>query len=196
MTAVAYSIRDLFGHFAKRNQEGKPCPHKCCKGRRPHPRQIAVVVDRDVLRAMSEKQLITHLETVNDDKAAGQVMRELERRERTEKTTARRKDKTAALREEHHLAVHAAYLDAERETRGHMLSREGRAAGVDPRTLWTGPEARARKYASEELRAYFDQHGRLTAGEWRRRSAQERDAAEYEDERVRRRADRRLYGVY
>jgi hypothetical protein len=193
---MAYSIRDLLGHFAKRNQEGKPCPHKCCRGKRVHPRQTAVIVDRDVLRAMSETQLVAHLENVNDDKAAAQIMRELDRRERADQSTERRKSTAAASREEHHLAVHAAYLDAERETRGHMLNAKGRAAGVDPRTLWTGTERRAYAYASEELRNYWDHHGRLTGAEWRKQQASQRAAVEYEDERVRRRADRRLYGVY
>jgi hypothetical protein len=43
-----------------------------------------------------------------------------------------------------------------------MLNRRGREAGVDERTLFTGPEARARKYASEELLTYWETHPRLT----------------------------------
>ena len=35
------------------------------------------------------------------------------------------------------------YLNAEYETRGNMLNKAGRAAGIDPRSLFTGSGARA-----------------------------------------------------
>lgn len=54
------------------------------------------------------------------------------------------------------------YFTAENATRGHMLNRTGLAAGVDPGDLFTGTEARARKYASEELLAHWQSTGRLT----------------------------------
>lgn len=54
------------------------------------------------------------------------------------------------------------YLHAESVCRGHMLNAAGKAAGVDPESLFSGPAARARKYASEELAGYFRDHGRLT----------------------------------
>lgn len=43
-----------------------------------------------------------------------------------------------------------------------MLNRRGREAGVNERTLFTGPESRARKYASEELLEYWEHHPRPT----------------------------------
>lgn len=60
-----------------------------------------------------------------------------------------------------------AYLRAEDDTRGHLLNRDGRAAGIEPRTLFKGPDARARRYASDELLAWWDEHGRLTLDELR-----------------------------
>lgn len=53
------------------------------------------------------------------------------------------------------------FWKAEAATNGYMLKRkcEGK---VDPRKLWTMNEAAARKYMSEEMAAWFDQHGRLT----------------------------------
>jgi hypothetical protein len=36
-------------------------------------------------------------------------------------------------------------------TKGDRLNRRGREACIDERALFTGPESRARKYASEEL---------------------------------------------
>lgn len=61
----------------------------------------------------------------------------------------------------------ASYLAAERETCGHMLSRVGRAAGTDPRDLFRGTEAWARKHGSWELGEFWDRHGRLTVTAFR-----------------------------
>jgi hypothetical protein len=43
-----------------------------------------------------------------------------------------------------------------------MLNRRGREARIDERTLFTGPEKRARAYASEELLNYWETHPRPT----------------------------------
>lgn len=59
------------------------------------------------------------------------------------------------------------YIAAENGTRGAMLTQEGRRKGVNPRTLFTGNEATARRYASEELKQFWDQHGRLTLTDMR-----------------------------
>lgn len=54
------------------------------------------------------------------------------------------------------------YLAAEDYCRGHMLNRAGQAAKVSYRSLFTGPESRARKYASEDLLRYWQENGRMT----------------------------------
>ncbi|MFI5778690.1 phage minor capsid protein [Nocardia sp. NPDC051570] len=59
------------------------------------------------------------------------------------------------------------WLSAEEATNGYMLSKAGQAAGVDPRSLWFGNATTAEKYASEELRAYWDQHSRPTLDEFK-----------------------------
>nr|WP_280244945.1 phage minor capsid protein [Nocardia abscessus] len=59
------------------------------------------------------------------------------------------------------------WLAAENATNGYMLSKAGEAAGVDPRDLWFGNAKTAEKHASEELRAYWDEYGRLTLSEYR-----------------------------
>jgi hypothetical protein len=41
--------------------------------------------------------------------------------------------------------VSSAYLTAEIECRGHLLTKEGEATGIDPATLSSGPATRARK---------------------------------------------------
>uniref|UniRef100_UPI003F493F9D VG15 protein n=1 Tax=Nocardia suismassiliense TaxID=2077092 RepID=UPI003F493F9D len=65
----------------------------------------------------------------------------------------------------HRDEAHRAWLSAEDATNGYMLSKAGEKAGVDPRQLWSMPEDRARKYASEELRGWWDEHGRMTPAE-------------------------------
>ncbi|MCF6467395.1 hypothetical protein FAF44_03060 [Nonomuraea sp. MG754425] len=58
-------------------------------------------------------------------------------------------------------------IAAERYTRGNLINRAGRAAGVDGRTLLSGPQARADRYASDELRVWWEQHPRMTLVEFR-----------------------------
>jgi hypothetical protein len=80
---------------------------------------------------------------------------------------SRRLSAEQACREEYDAHTYTRYLDAETECRGQLLNREGRARGVDPLSLFSGPAVRARKYASEELRAWWAGHGRITYTEWR-----------------------------
>lgn len=63
--------------------------------------------------------------------------------------------------------VHEDYFAAEDETRGVMLTRQGEQRGVDPFDLWERNESYARRWASEELRAWWDAHGRVTYAEWK-----------------------------
>lgn len=72
-----------------------------------------------------------------------------------------------AVRRHHDEWIDLSYLQAEQVTRGHMLSPAGRAAGVDPRSLFTGPLARARAYASEELQRWWSDHPRLNRTQFR-----------------------------
>ncbi|WP_017972514.1 phage minor capsid protein [Actinopolyspora halophila] len=62
--------------------------------------------------------------------------------------------------------VDAQYWAAEDATNGVLLNRAGEAAGISPRSLFTGSEARARKYASDELKEFWDQNGRMTFTEY------------------------------
>lgn len=62
--------------------------------------------------------------------------------------------------------AYQAWLNAEGETNGFLLNEAGRNAGIDPRSLFVGQESRARKYASDELLAWFDAHGRLTVDDF------------------------------
>jgi hypothetical protein len=44
-----------------------------------------------------------------------------------------------------------------------MLNKAGKAAEIDERSLFTGPESRARRYASEELLNHWESHPRPTS---------------------------------
>lgn len=56
---------------------------------------------------------------------------------------------------------------AHQETRGSLLSKRGVAAGASSEALFRGPLSQAEPYASEELRAYWARHGRLTWSAYR-----------------------------
>lgn len=58
-------------------------------------------------------------------------------------------------------------LQAESATRGNLLNIRARSRGVDPVTLFSGPTARARKWASEELLTWWETHPRMTYAEFR-----------------------------
>ena len=105
------------------------------------------------------------------------VMREADRRDRVDEKArrkaarqARRRARDADLRDAYQDWVHAQYLLAEEVTRGSLLNPVGKAAGVDPYSLFSGQWARARKYASEELVAFWNEHGRITFAEFKRQA--------------------------
>lgn len=51
---------------------------------------------------------------------------------------------------------------AEMATRGVLLNKRGRAAGIAPESLFLGPASRARAYASDELTEFWATTPRLT----------------------------------
>lgn len=54
------------------------------------------------------------------------------------------------------------YFEAEAATNGFLLTPAGQRAGLDPLDLWRQNEAYARKWASDELKQWWDNNGRLT----------------------------------
>lgn len=63
---------------------------------------------------------------------------------------------------EHRLIVQAEYEAAERDTNGVMLNARGRAARIDPYSLFTHNQTYFKAYASEELVEWRAQHGHVT----------------------------------
>lgn len=59
------------------------------------------------------------------------------------------------------------YMKAEDDCRGQLLNKRGKAAGIDPATLFEGPAHVARAYASRELIQWWGRHGRTTYRQWR-----------------------------
>lgn len=83
--------------------------------------------------------------------------------------SSRRKGETreAMRRREYAELTALRLLEAEDACRGYLLTKEGAAAGIDPVSLFSGPEARARKYASEELLRWWESNPRSTYAEYR-----------------------------
>lgn len=99
-----------------------------------------------------------------------QVIAEMNRREISAERAAARKERARRRRQttesEYTDEVYRQWLQAESETRGVMLNKRGLAAGINERTLFTGPESRVVKYASPELIEYFESHPRPTRASW------------------------------
>ncbi len=138
---------------------------------RVHPLDKPVVLPNKYLRNASDEQLAAHYsrsmgDTAHDEAARDQVLHEMQRRdrmqERREATEERRWQRYTARRMQRAEAIDSAWLAAETGTKGVMLNQRGREAGVNERTLFTGPESRARKYASEELLNWWETHSRPT----------------------------------
>jgi hypothetical protein len=92
----------------------------------------------------------------------------------------RRRSADQRCREEYDGYLYSQYLAAEHACRGVLLNREGQAKRIDARSLFSGPNSCAARYASVELKQWWGRHGRMTYAEWRyawhgRRS--DRDAA-------------------
>jgi len=79
--------------------------------------------------------------------------------------------------------VHRQWLAAEEATRGSMTNRQGQARGIDHQRLFTSNEAFARRWASDELKAWWDTHGRLTFAEWKAQLLDDQGAARRQRER-------------
>lgn len=66
------------------------------------------------------------------------------------------------MREDFELHRRTTFTRAHAELRGELLKARGRAAGIDPSSLFMGPKSRVECYASEELQQWFALHGRPT----------------------------------
>jgi hypothetical protein len=70
-------------------------------------------------------------------------------------------------RADHDALVERQWKAAEDATNGYMVNKAGERRGVSARSLFTSNDATARKYATPELRQWWDDHGRVTLAEHR-----------------------------
>jgi hypothetical protein len=167
-----YNRRDLLKHWIRKEQRvNQPCDRACCRHMRLHPEHYPVILPDRTLHRASDKDLMQHWSKVQgdsgkDERARAQLLAEMQRRdelqERREQTEERRRQRWTARRIERQESIEREWLAAEQATKGVMLNRRGKEAKVNERTLFIGPESRARKYASEELLNYWESHPRPT----------------------------------
>ncbi|MGW9041242.1 phage minor capsid protein [Streptomyces lydicus] len=62
--------------------------------------------------------------------------------------------------------VYDQFLKAEQDCRGYLVNKKSRAAGIDPVGLFRGPARIAYARASDELKEWWAEHGRLTQAEF------------------------------
>ena len=123
----------------------------------------AVTVSRSGLRSLSWDELFALRSPGADEATSAAVMAEARRREALERAQAKRDAERRTWEE----GAHAQYLAADAVCRGVLLSRAGKRAGVSEWSLWRGPEPRAMKYASEELREFWYANPRVTVDGYR-----------------------------
>lgn len=70
-------------------------------------------------------------------------------------------------RRHYDLWVHSQYLQAVADTKGYLLNPAGVAAVADEKSLFSGRRDQARKFASEELRRWFDANGWMNFTEFK-----------------------------
>lgn len=83
-------------------------------------------------------------------------------------------------RAEYDAILYAQFEAAEEATNGAMLNVRGREKGIDPFSLFMGPELRALAYASEELVEHWAQHPRVTFAKFERQWREQREAERIE----------------
>lgn len=168
-----YDRRDLFRHWVRKDQaDDRPCTHACCRGMRAHPEGYPVARRNKWLRYSSDDDVAAYYsrhgtespaDTIARDQALAEMNRRDIRRERHEAAEERRRGRYAARQAFRRSEIDRAWLDAENGIQGGvLLNARGREAGVDERSLFTGPEKRARAYASPELLEWWEHNPRPT----------------------------------
>ena len=72
----------------------------------------------------------------------------------------------AKMRNDYERYLEQAYNLALRDTGGVLVNKAGRALHIDGLDLFTGPQTRAYKYASEELKDYWRLYPRLSLADY------------------------------
>jgi hypothetical protein len=180
------TARDQLGHWvAPPSARGKPCPHACCQGRRVHPRNMPVRLNRDYLRSLTEPELEKELvsyQRYSDSHERGylQIIAEAQRREDAADRRQRARDRRAQRDSDYRDEVYRQYFRAENGIQGGvLLNKAGIRAGINERSLFSGRQRDVDKYASDELKEWLQSHPRLTRRQFdaAREQRQYREAA-------------------
>ncbi|MCR8576167.1 phage minor capsid protein [Streptomyces sp. Isolate_219] len=128
-----------------------------------------MLADRDALAdAMSpaldpqEWGRLADDETFATEAAALAVSHEQEGGDTDERRTITRRE-ARALYDEY---LYRQYLQAEDDCRGYLLNKKAQAAGINPVSLFSGPARIAYARASDELKEWWAEHGRLSQAEF------------------------------
>lgn len=124
-------------------------------------------------RDMSDEDLAA-LYAEADEATRAAVVAEMTRRDAKDAAHARDAARWAVYVAEWTEYAHAEYLAAVAATNGYLLSAEGKAAGIDEQSLWTGSARQAERYASEELLEYWARRPRMTVSQYHRAKRAER----------------------
>jgi hypothetical protein len=135
-----------------------------------------------MLRRASDEDLAAHYSKHSDcPKCEKQVLKELDRRDRVQRARRATGERNRIRAQERHEYVEQEINRAEAATNGYMLNARGRARGISERSLFYGSEDHAIRYASDELRRYWDSNARPTAASMSQNARVRRDAASRSD---------------
>jgi hypothetical protein len=126
---------------------------------------------RKPLHKMSTRQLEEHYarpDVGNSGSAVTAVVGELERRDRTARKQAAGRQRRASAKSAHRDWLEGQFVHAENTTRGNLVNKRGRAAGIDGRSLFTANANTRSAYASDELKSYWDRNPVVSAAEFQR----------------------------
>jgi hypothetical protein len=176
-----YNRRDRLMHFIRHEQAtGRPCTHACCRGYREHPEHYPVILPKRTLRRASDEDLGRHFARVSagttgrERWAEAQLLAEMQRRDdviraRRERAEARaeraghRAGARAGRQMEREAEAERIRRQAETETRGYLVTAQGRARGISDAEILTGRESVFIRYATPEAKAFFAENPRPTA---------------------------------
>lgn len=116
----------------------------------PHSRAL----DRLVAKGYTFAEAWAEVNHYDEDVSEQERYDEVERNRRLWKTGRRE-----TLRRMYREHVYLQYMDAEAATQGQLTTPAGRAKGIRPIELWWANQAYARKWASDELKAWWQDHG-------------------------------------
>lgn len=160
----------------------------------PHP-TLAPTITEERINSMSWDEVVDLAATLDDDPEAAEKLEELvDRREAQElgqldedfevpenrltpvmgedpvlnpaARAYRKLSRHERAREEYETYVYSQYQNCVSEL-SFLVNKEGAAKNIDELSLFTGPISQVKKYASEELQAWFARNGRQTLGSYR-----------------------------